>query len=317
MSFPDFERIFLGKDVSSFIELPTIALLSEIMLNKINPMALTPLGALNLDGNQAFKVTSTELIRSISVQASILNLDVNTLEESNNFAALFRFGNNLGNNSPKGAEVLVGLGKNPESNTALKYWAFEGSDVSSIITQNAKGIRHLVDNQEMLKTYLNAITFSEFSIPENSEKKGSDNKTEDNPNGKIKELKNKLKNFLAKSPDSIGIKDADVILNYMQSQLDIAKQIIEASGGNQQTIEQIASQQVKPQNDYFGETFPIIAVAQEALLEAEIQDKSIAFAISKMLPDSYSNLEVKYGLMFSNVELLNRLFYLVRPEYKN
>lgn len=290
MSYPDFERIFLSQNISTNTELPTITLIKEILENNLQPMAMTSLGPINLSGQPTHRVEITDLLRSISVQGAILNLDVNTLEESDNFAAYFRFGNTLGNNLPSDLTVLTQLGTQPDSPTTLKYWAFEGADVSQLLTSKALGLKYLLDKQDIFIPHLLKLILEENPL-DNSE----------------------LKMLFDKAPDSIGIKDLEVIKSYMENQISIAQQLSELQ--NSMSADQLTEiyKGLMQQNQSLSKNYPILAVVQASLLT--IPDEQLANILSQFMPNSRLNIE--YGLIFSNIELLNRLFYLVRPEYKN
>jgi len=116
-------------------ELDTIQLLKEVMSDHVAPAAVAQLdnGARPLVYlGSTFEAPTSQMLRFYAVLGGIVNLDLDGLEQRNNFSNLFRVLN--GFSVPAGKTSLAEAGADAASAGTLKYWAYDqGETAKSMI----------------------------------------------------------------------------------------------------------------------------------------------------------------------------------------
>ncbi len=125
-------------------ELDTIQLLREMMSDHITPAAVAQLenGArplVYLGSN--FEAPTTQMLRFYAVLGGIVNLDLDGLEQRNNFSNLFRVLN--GFTVPAGKTSLAESGADASSGGTLKYWAYDQGETAKSMINDVHALDEL------------------------------------------------------------------------------------------------------------------------------------------------------------------------------
>jgi len=299
ISYPEFERLVIRPE--SPLELPTIGLLTEILSDDIGPAVGTAKGLMPLRG-APFKVNSSEMIRTYGILGSILNLDVNGIETTDNLSSLFRVMS--GFQVQRDMMALLQPGTSANNRTELRYWAADDALGSQAVVEQASAISAITEqkaalSEQIQKWVLKKLETSSAASPE----------AQAPLTVEYAAMTQALEEKLQKLPESVGIRKAEELDGLLTA---IVKATLE--------IQTDAAEQPPMQTAYVIDEFntriiglskanPVLALALAALPIEALKIPLLPQLIAG------TSLEMRLATLFSSAQTLNRIFYAVHPEY--
>lgn len=349
IAFPNLEQaMFPGKKKE---DLPTISLLTEIMNNNLKPAFVGPEGELHEITSRNVRTRPTELNRFYAAWGATWALDTYSLEADANFAALFRVGSSVGENSSFDLPVLTQLGESPKSFGSMKYWLFDRAFSAGKIFNSAAATRVALRNTARfvgpfadyfnlrLKRGMTDLVLEERraaieaeAMPHGDSMVEASADIADMPiagdstfNKELLDQRLELKEAqieeaLAEIPEAMGSKNPDFIVTYMGKQVEIARQLYKQKKA---LIAQddpnwdpfvVQLEEARAYNDSIIKDNPLYGFGQQALLTDAIVLPSELKNILKIIINPIGQ-EIHYGYTFDNLQILNLLFYIRHPEY--
>ncbi len=309
VSFADLEKIFLGNQVESYLDLPTVSLINEIFSDTVSPVAFTSKGYLGLGGDPNYRVEVTELMRSIAIQSAILNLEINTVESSDNFASLFYIGRSFKDKISLDIPTLSQLGSPINEPHVMKFWPMQQSLASEVLFEKALMLRFLVENESEASPILADLFVVTQALSSLNEESNESNQQEQ---AKLESIQNqlikKLSTVFKKAPSEIDMKQVNILLRYMESQIATAMQLEKLITAYGEQAVQHLIKRLKLTNENTTKILPLAGLAQAALKSKNIS--SAPEILQSLLP--YSPLRSQYGILFSNVEFLAQLVSITK-----
>ena len=326
ISYPDFEKLVI--DSKSALELPTIALMNEVLSDKIEPQGFTPEGAIALPAS--LKSETSELMRIYAMLGSMIDLDAVGLTASDNLSTEFRILNNA-TTVPKGLPFVM----QPGAINDLKYFAYPEAEVgSSMITKGfvIGKVRKLDATtaplfKEWLKLTLEAANAAPGDATPNPATAATGSGSAPDAGGAdpsqgdaaaaappkltpLEAVTKKLNTQLAKLPQSAGPRDMETLGGLMLDVLDTAQQLDALSEVLPAKMVAIQVENLSNQLESMTKDSPTIGLALGTLSGEELKiDKLDAIVPSKVL-------EFQENTLFRNTQILSDLFLSSHPEYR-
>jgi hypothetical protein len=300
-SFPEVEKIF-GLGGENPADGPTMSFLKAIMSNQLPAIAHNPINGQIFALPGTFAAEANDSVRAYAILGAIQFLDVNGLEEKDNMSSYFRVLSNFKVPTPKKIVNVAGLNDNLSSPTILKYFTDTSSASAKSVIDDMDHIAQIHRAGAKLKPSI--AKWLELAM---AGKPAADPEVV----AQIKAINDELN----KLPATVMNKDfatvTDLILTIVSFGLELSEmeaQVGKPGGVDSKTFEtqlQLRSnlvERVSKQN-------PLLLASLSMLPEIEMGDRSSG-VLNK------NTLSRHYGLMLSNVRLLNQIFYAAHPEFK-
>ncbi|MBU6375393.1 MAG: zinc-dependent metalloprotease [Bdellovibrionales bacterium] len=310
-SYPEFERLVF-RDVKSPLELPTIGLLQELLTNDLKPAGVVlddqgnGAGIIGLDPR--FKSEVTDMMRTYAMLAGAVFQDVDGLEAKDNGSRLFRVMSSFHPRS--GIQAVVRPGASSKDRDQLKYWAPEDSIVAKQLIDRLQMLEQVATVRDQLGSiYVGFLAKKqELAAAENA----------DVPDGsKVEALKQELaaieksgNDLLSTLPDSAGLKNMSGLVTLVTQVISAAEALDQAKATYDPKKFALALEQRHTQIGRLMKGNPALAALLGVVAETQGVPRSLSLIISGVSNES------ERGIVFSNIEMLNRLLVAAHPEFK-
>ncbi len=302
-SFPEVERMVLLEEGESAADGPTMAFLKAIMQNQMPALAHNPINGqvFMLPGTLASSVT--ESVRAYAILGAIQFLDVNGLEEKDNLSSFFRVLSGFKVPTAKKVVHVAGLNDTLSSQTILKYFTDPSSESSKSVIDNLDALAQIHKKAKKLTPALEKW----FSLQLEG-RAGDDAEV-------VAEI-GKINAELAKMPATVENKDFNTVSDLIMTVVSFAQEL------NAMEL------QVGKPGGPDAATFQTQLELRSNLVERVSKQEPLLMTMLSMMPDlseafgessrvlQKNTMTRHYGLMLSNVRLLNQIFYEAHPEYK-
>jgi hypothetical protein len=330
ISFPEFEKLVFSQYLPDVSQHPTMSTLHNVMMDDIAPTATNPVTGQRFSLGWNYQAKTTETMRIYAVLGAIANLDVDGLEASSNMSSHFRvFSDQV---KPEGLTSVVKPGASIDSVTSLKYFTDQSALVSYKLVEHINAISLLESRKEEL-----APLFKKWSVLAKAEmeKDGfigrigislfvDENKDEgelpEEPAVELSEIEQvelKINEILARMPAAVVLKDMEIIGSNLRALMTMAdgllalsEQIGQPGGPADQRAFQMTLEKYKTLGKRLAKNAPSLGFAMENV-DFEALGNPILGQI--MAPGT---LKTQKGMMFVNIDALNRYFYMLHDEYK-
>ena len=326
------------------LDLPTLSTLNMAIQNNLKPQALDDNGSpVNL--GLEYKAGMTQSMRYYAIMGAMLNIDVPALEEKNNLSALFRIGSDLGK-KPEGTQAIVDLSAPLDSSTVINYYSIGENTAASDLIDKAATYRLLYENTDLAPAFVNVFkTMFELvearkgqeqekapddegsQLPPDSPQQAFAQEPAEEPTeesavapdevDKAKEAEERYNKAVAQFqeklnqlPDSVGPKDAPLLVDYTLSILEQAEQLQNFSAIYPEAVISKIAEGYKIENVALAKDFPIVAFIHDFALSGQIPVPEILQKTIEADP-----LRNNYATLYSSANWLHSLFYLSHPEY--
>ncbi|MGE0631254.1 MAG: zinc-dependent metalloprotease [Pseudobdellovibrionaceae bacterium] len=338
VSYLDFERLLVPS--KSPLNMPTVGLLNELLNDHIAPVGATELGPIALADDPTLEIEIPIALRYYGAHAAAISLDQSVLLGMDNFSRLFSVGSSIGNVPDKDAPFLVAKGLKNDSPTALKLWAYENAEITKATIQKGMALKMLTDPESEVNKALQQFVSVYLTIQEVAA--SQDKAKIDELKAQLPAITEKIAASLAQVPKDLGEADLDGLDEYLTSFMTQLQGLNPAKMSI--SMEQLPDIQMAHKNISRASplmTATLLALKQtiqgqiaEALkerskenlakLSPEDQEAKIKEAIEEHpLMKAFETLtrkvdkpEEQYDMLYSNMELLNDLFFLVNDKYR-
>jgi hypothetical protein len=307
-SYPEFERMVF-RDAKSPLELPTVALLTEVLSNQLQPAGAViddqgnTAGTIPLDNR--FKASVTEMMRSYATLGAIVFQDVDGMEAKDNGARLFHVLSAF--NLRPGVTASTRPGASRSDQDQLKFWAPEGASASSVLVNHLNVLEQVHEKKAAI---LEGFAKFMAKMGELTQVDPSDSAQAEKLTGELIEIQTKFDESLSGLPEQAGLKT----LAEMSAVID---QVVNAAQGLEQARPKLdvrkfalAVDQRRTQISAMLRANPVLAVLLGAVAQSESVPPSLASLVSGV------SIDTERGVVFSNIESLNRYLLMLHPELK-
>lgn len=303
VSYPEVERMILLEDGETPADSPTMSFLKAIMQNQLPALAHNPANGqvFMLPGTLA--ANTTESVRFYAILGAIQFLDVNGLEEKDNLSSFFRVLSGFKVPNAKKIVNVAGLNDTLSSQTILKYYTDPSSESSKSLIDNLDALAQIHKKSKKLSPALEKW----FSLQ-------LEGRADDDAEV-VAEI-GKINAELATLPATVENKDFNTISGLILTVVSFA-----------QELHALELQVGKPGGPD-AKTFQTQLELRSNLVARVSKQEPLLMAMLSMMPDlseplgnsasvlQKDTMNRHYGLMLSNVRLLNQVFYMAHPEYK-
>lgn len=339
-SFLDFERFYMGVDS---IEKSLIGLtLAQILSDHLHPTYVpTENGAMfSIPLSSSYSAEIPGSLRFFAGLNAVLSLHVNTIQQDYNFGADFMVSSEIGaGRLSSNSNFLTDLSRDPGNSQVERFFAFEGeyAKVANVLVDQGSGVRALMD-QPMAKQ-IEDLTIARLDLGLRGEAVnvelsqeaiqdaiGLGTESEEtlellNENLKYNELRTQLIHSLAEAFDGTEAAAAEEVAMaeaLVDDFLSLAPQIGPLLQSGQMQI-------VNNLMDSFRnrvKAHPSLAMVATSIQDA-LMNQKVDTSLARFSPDALlilptkSSLEVRYGLMKSNMELLHIFTTILKPSARS
>jgi hypothetical protein len=294
LAYPDIEKLVI--DAPTPDALPTVALLREILDNKIEAQVETGLGTLSLPAS--YQVGTTELIRFYAALGAIANLDVNGLEAADNNSTLFRVFSDL-KSTPAGVPVMSRLGTQND----LKFWANPENRSSFTVVSKGAVMQDVIGRGAEFKNLVAQLMAAKH--PEIAAAPSPDAKPD------VDALRKAVAEKIADFPAGLNEMSVEDLEAQLDGALDTAQTVETILGQGAGTDFMIDLERYKNDQRSTQIDNPVIGLGIEALFN----DAILTAPSTLSLIEEDRALEPHYGNVFQNIEISSQVFSMLHPEY--
>ncbi len=310
-SYPELEKMVFSQQVKSPLELPTIGLLHEVLSNRLQPV-----GAVIDDSGRTaamipldtrFQSEVTDMMRQYAILGGILFQDVDGLEAKDNGSQLFRV---LSSFSPRaGALAVVRPGSSATDADQLKYWAPEGAVVSGALVERVELLGRIRGMREQIVGGY-GLVMGKLAELEAAVSSGASPE-------KIEELKSEFALVLTKAnevlgalPEAAGIRKVEELAGVVEQVMSAAQALEQAKKSYDSRKLALAVEQRRTQISGILKRNPVVGELLQAMAGTEGMPEMLGAIVGGV-----SNAGDQ-GVVFSNLELLNRFLLMAHPELR-
>lgn len=310
-SFPEFERMVFA-EAKSPLELPTLALLQEVLSNQIRPNGIVlnekgaSLGAIPLDGR--FKADTTEMIRFYAMVGAVVSQDVDGLEAKDNGSRLFRVMSGFAPAANSVTTVRPGTAR--DDGDQLKYWAPSESVVAQTLVGRLAALEAVGSQSKAIASEFVAMLAQVKALAAAESEGKADAVAIEKMKSDVAAAQQALDVRLASLPESVGSRQAEDMVGVVTQVEAVSTALAQAQAKLRARDFAMILDLRRTQVGNLLKANPALAVAVQAVASQE--GASSAF---KMLALSASN-ESEQGVVFGNIETLSRLTLTLHPELR-
>lgn len=255
---------------------------------------------------------TSDVIRYFTVLSSAIYLEADTLEDKDNFAALFRVGSSLGN-APADRFVVTKLDQNPSSPGSLKLWAFDNASVAFNMTRDAAQKRVLLTNMDALTSSINDIIMAKDEASQKAAIQASIT---------LIESLNKDGVLINEEDTKQGITPLAIIGYVVKNVQETAAQAVafyefaKKQGWDDDRISENVGSILREQRNghvLLSKNMPFVVLATD-LVHQNTKDKPVLQAIVAALTAGRDDLKTNVGIMINNLQTLNKIVIMMNPE---
>ncbi|MEN9723433.1 MAG: hypothetical protein RJB38_1419 [Pseudomonadota bacterium] len=311
-SYPEFERMVFGGKVKSPLELPTYGLLAEVLSNQVTPYGVVlaengkSAGMIPLDSRFSSEVT--EMMRMYAIMGGVVFQDVDGLDVSSNGSRLFQVFSAF--SQPASAAAVLRPGASKTDGDQLKYWAPEGALVAKSLIDRMQLLEQIQGLRGSLMKSVEQVSGKMTELAQARSAQPVDPARLDQLKGELMQLLVSANEELAKLPAAAGVRKLEVMLGALDQVTSAASALEQAAKDYEGHALQLAVEQRRSQIVTMMRQNPVLAELLLAVADAPGMSEFF-----KVLVSSYSN-DSERGLLFSNLEIMNRLLLSAHPELK-
>ncbi|MCE3011032.1 MAG: zinc-dependent metalloprotease [Proteobacteria bacterium] len=309
VSFAEFEKYLLGAETPE--QSMVLSSLQGILEDNPTALAITPTGLIALPPE--FKPETSEIVRYYSILGANILLNADTLEDKDNFAALFR---TINSKKAIGNRLMVTkLDQSLSSPTSTKYLALDNATVAGNIVRNAAQKRVYIENSAKLgDLVLKALEAKATNKPDVEAQVTAEL-------AKVLKDLNKREVLVSAAEAKQGITEEVLAQFTVRSaaetlaQAQFIHQLAEAQGIPVDMYPQLMPLllgDLRKATEAQTKQLPMMAVGQKALLKSLEKDKVLGPILGAFINDSV--LEVNHGVVVNNLGVMNQMYYLMFPE---
>ncbi len=286
LSYADLEKILL-RDAKSPLDLPSIALLTEILADSVVPAGHSALGSVSVP--QTMKSETSELMRIYAILGAIVNLDASGLTAADNLSSNFRI------MSAQSVQKDTTFIQQPGSAFELKLFARPDAVAANVLVGMGSTLATVRNAQPKLDEL-----FKKWFMLQTTEKP----KEED-----VAAAEKALDEELAKLPEQAGPRDIKTLGPFMLQVLSLSLQLDQNAQKMGQKQYMIAIQNLQTQLANITKSTPTAGLALNSIPAADFGLQTLEMIQPAQV------LTAQEGTLFRNAQLLSRLFADLHPEY--
>lgn len=307
LSYAEFEKFVLQmQPAQSFI----MRSLRSTLADNMTTMMFTDDGLVNAPAGLV--PDTSDLIRYFTVMSSAVYLEADTLEDKDNFAALFRVGSSL-HQPPSDRIVVTKADQNPSSPGALKFYAFDNADMAGDLVREAAQKRLLIEKGDEIGE---AVVKVVMAPNPDEQKKALDAAAE--VMGKLNKNGILLNEIEAKQGITF---QAQVVfmIRHMQQMLGLAASIVDQAkqqGIPEEAIPQAAAEILAPiaqSNVINAKNLPLIMVAGK-IMKKQTEKVPVMRALVEQITVNEDSMKTNLGIITNNLQTLNKIVTILNPE---
>jgi hypothetical protein len=310
-SYPELEKMVFAQQVKSPLELPTIGLLHEVLSNRLQPV-----GAVIDDSGRTsamipldtrFQSDVTEMMRYYAMLGGILFQDVDGLEAKDNGSLLFRV---LSSFSPRaGAVAVVRPGASSTDGDQLKYWAPEGAVVSGSLVERVELLGRIRSMREQIVSGYGLVMGKLAELQAAVSSGASPEKIEE-LKGQFALVLSKVNEGLGALPESAGIRKVEELAGVVEQVMSAAQALEQAKKSYDPRKLALAVDQRRTQISGLLKQNPVLGELLQAMAGAEGMPEMLGAIVGGV------STAADQGVVFSNLEMLNRFLLMAHPELR-
>ena len=310
-SYPELERLVFSNQVKSPLELPTVGLLADILSNRLRPAGLViddsghPAGVIPLDSR--FKSEASDMMRQYAMLAGVLFQDVDGMESKDNGARLFRVMSAF--SARPGVLAVARPGASRSDEDQLKYWAPEDAVASKSLVDRVLLLEQV---RELREPIVGGYAKFLAKVSELAQAQAAD--TPDA--ARVEELQKEAQAILKATNDALSVLPAAAGARKLEALVGAVEQVVAAATALEQAKKtydphklELAIEQRRTQVSGILKANPVLSELLSALSQAEGAPEMLGKIAG-------ASNDAERGVIFSNIEMLNRFTLMAHPEFR-